>query len=127
MRSDSYVVEADGHCWVLHVFDVQGAKDILAVPLRLGSRDEYKSFQDAFQDAFTSKSGLHRRAARCAACAPRDGDEWVSVFADWVKDAYSAMPSPPVPVDGDALPEVVRLSLKCIYDQGEDPGDSSLN
>lgn len=127
MRSDSYVVEALGYCWVLHVFDVQGMADILAVPLRLSSREEYRSFQDAFQDAFVAKSGIHGEAARCPACGSRNEDEWVSRFSDWVKDAYSAMPAPPVPVEGDALPDVVRLSLGCVYSQGEKLGTSSMN
>ncbi len=127
MRSDSYVVEIDGECWVLHVFDVQGEDDILAVQLRLGSMGEYPSFQDSFEAALREKSHDHLVAASCPECRPRDRTAWLSLFTDWVKDAYSVMPYPPSPIESEDVPEVVRLSMSCVYNQDDEPETSSLN
>lgn len=127
MRSDSYIMAVDGQHWVLHVFDVQGEEDILAVQLKIGSRDEYLSFQDSFQEAFLEKSPGHRGAACCPACRPEDRSAWLLLFSDWVKDAYLSMPSPPTPVETKDVPEVVRLSMQCVYRQEEDIEASDVN
>jgi hypothetical protein len=127
MRSDSYVVDVLDQLWVLHVFDVQGEEDILSVPLRIGSRGEYEIFQDSFKAALVARCPFHRDAAKCPSCRPADREVWLSKFTDWVKDAYSAMPFPPSPVMDEDLPEVVRLSMGCVYRQDDGPESSSIN
>lgn len=127
MRSDSYVLEVDGHFWVLHVFDVQGEEDVLAIQLRLGSRREYEAFPGDFEAAIMQKSKAHPVASECPECRPSDRGRWLSLFTDWVKDAYSAMPTPPLPVEAEDVPEVVRLSMECVYNQDDDPETSSMN
>jgi hypothetical protein len=127
MRSDSYVVEVDEDFWVLHVFDVEGEDDVLAIQLRLGSREECDAFPDAFEAAVMRKSKAHPVASGCPECRPSDRDRWISLFTDWVKDAYSDMPTPPTPVEAENVPEVVRLSMECVYRQGDEPETSSVN
>jgi hypothetical protein len=127
MRNDSYVVEIDEDFWILHVFDIQGEDDVLAIQLRLRSREECEAFPDDFGVAMVQKSKSHPVASGCPECRPSDRDLWTSMFTDWVKDAYSAMPTPPCPVDSKDVPEVVRLSMECVYNQDDTPEMSFMN
>jgi hypothetical protein len=126
MRCDSFSVEADGRCWVLHVFDVEGEEEDIGVFLSLGS-GEYASFLDDFQSSVMAQGPSHGLAALCPGCRPRDRSEWLPRFSDWVKAAYSSMPFPPTTHDEEDVPQVVRLSLECICGGTAPDGGPSLN
>ncbi len=111
MVCHAYVAEDSGKTWVLHVFDVTGEEDDVAIALEVKSVAAYRSLQDEFTLLFRAKSADHPRATLCASCRPENKD-WLADFSDWVKAAYAEMADPPVPVDYRSLPAVVRHTFE---------------
>jgi len=111
---------------MMHAFIVDGEDDVLAVHLRLGSREEYEGFHDRFRSSFRSRAPFHAPAAKCEECRP-GLDEWAPLFFEWVRDSYAHMPVPPSPVEPIDVPEVVRLSMESLYGRGADADPSGLN
>lgn len=127
MRSDSFFLEDGGRFWVLHVFDVPGEDDVLAVTLNIKSAEAYPGFQREFSQCLELVRGSHPDGPLCEACRPRAGLNWLSSFSDWLKAAYAAMGDPPSPVDD--VPDVVRLSFESMVmasSQGDADGGGPL-
>lgn len=125
MKCDAYPLEAEGKFWVLHVFTVDGEPDELAIVLTLPERQGMVEFQDGFEAALAGAAPSHRRASGCAECRPKES--WTPAFTEWVKAAYLSLPVPPSPVETEDVPEVVRLSLECVYRQDFPAPASSAN
>ncbi len=127
MRCDAYPLEAEGKLWILHVFDVEGEQEELAVVLALPEREDIGRFQDLFDAAMRETAPGHRTAAMCPECLSRDRGSWAPAFNGWVKAAYLSLPVPPSPVETADVPELVRMSLECVYRQGLPAQSSCAN
>jgi hypothetical protein len=107
MACHAYLAEYSGKTWVLHVFDVEGEEDEVAMTLEVKSSGAFAGLQDEFSGILRGMASEHPGAALCTEC--RAGNEsWTVDFNDWVLAAYAKMREPPVPVSFRDVPAVVR-------------------
>lgn len=125
MVCHAYVVEDSGRTWVLHVFDVEGEDDGVAIAIEVKSAEAHRRLQDEFTAVFREKGPDHPRATLCPACRPGNPG-WLIDFSEWVKAAYSGMQDPPTPVRFRDLPAVVRhVFEKTIVGPSSEPSSVS--
>ncbi len=125
MKCDAYPLETEGRFWILHVFIVEGEEEELAVVLTLPERQDMAEFQDGFEAALAGAAPSHRSASGCAECRSRK--DWTTAFTEWVRATYLSLPVPPSLVETEDVPEVVRLSLECVYRHSLPSSASSSN
>jgi len=111
MRCHAYVAEHEGRVWVLHIFDVDGEEDEVAVALEVSSMEAYRSLQEEFSMLFRAKCGDHPRATVCAGCR-RENDEWLADFTDLVDATYKSMDVPPRSLEYRDLPALARITFE---------------